>query len=507
MKINKKDCLTILLIMMLLILPACQRIAEGYEPWQVPHEELPSDDNFDEVSNSGLVFEEDVPLLTPTPNLPKVLPTLRSEAVSYTVKPGDSLAKIALAHQVSVGQILANNEIENPNLIEVGQVFKIPPSSANELASGFKIIPDSELVFSPAAKDFDIEAFIMRSQGFLARYTQEIDEEEYSGIEIVKRVAFDYSVNPRILLALLEYQNGWLTKVKQDTLAVDYPMNLKDPNRKGLYKQLAWTANELNRGYSLWEGNQVVVWVLADGSVMRIDATINSGTAGVQYLLGLVFGRDDWKQAITNDGFHQTYTQLFGNPFQYAYDPLIPGSIEQPKMQLPFQTGDAWFYTSGPHGGWGDGSAWAALDFSPMSDDYGCFESKMPVVASADGMVVRSENGAVVQDLDDDGFEQTGWTILYMHIATEDRAQVGDYLKAGDFIGYPSCEGGFSTGTHVHIARRYNGVWLSAFGETPFIMDNWIPASAGIEYDGYLSNNEQTLEAWNGRTDFNQIGR
>jgi len=142
-----------------------------------------------------------------------------------------------------------------------------------------------------------------------------------------------------------------------------------------------------------------------------------------------------------------------------------------------------------------------------MSEDYGCFESKMPVVAAADGLVVRSGNGAVVQDLDGDGSEQTGWTILYMHIATEDRAKVGVYLQAGDLIGYPSCEGGYSTGTHVHIARRYNGVWVSAYGEIPFIMDNWIPASAGIEYDGYLNNNEQTLEAWNGRTEFNQIGR
>ena len=142
----------------------------------------------------------------------------------YIVLPGDTLAKIALTHQVSVGQILANNEIENPNLIEVGQIFNIPPSSANELASGFKIIPDSELVFSPAAKDFDIEGFIIQSRGFLATYSQKVEEEELSGFEIVRRVASDYSVNPRLLLALLEYQNGWVTIRNQDSVSIDYPM-------------------------------------------------------------------------------------------------------------------------------------------------------------------------------------------------------------------------------------------------------------------------------------------
>jgi len=503
----RKICLVGFLAFLLLILSACQHKAEGYEPWQVSNETDPGEEDISEVFVGEIALEDNVPLMTPTPNLPKVLPTLRSEEVIYIVLPGDTLAKIALTHQVSVGQILANNEIENPNLIEVGQIFNIPPSSANELASGFKIIPDSELVFSPTAKDFDIEGFIIQSRGFLATYSQKVEEEELSGFEIVRRVASDYSVNPRLLLALLEYQNGWVTIRNQDSVSIDYPMNLRDPNRKGLYKQLAWTANELNRGYTLWEDNKLAVWVLADGTVMRIDATINNGTAGVQYLLGLLYGRDDWKQAISTDGLFQFYKQMFGNPFRITYEPLIPASAEQPTMQLPFRSGDTWFYTSGPHGGWGNGSAWAALDFSPMSEDYGCFESKMPVVAAADGLVVRSGNGAVVQDLDGDGSEQTGWTILYMHIATEDRAKVGVYLQAGDLIGYPSCEGGYSTGTHVHIARRYNGVWVSAYGEIPFIMDNWIPASAGIEYDGYLNNNEQTLEAWNGRTEFNQIGR
>jgi hypothetical protein len=116
-----------------------------------------------------------------------------------------------------------------------------------------------------------------------------------------------------------------------------------------------------------------------------------------------------------------------------------------------------------------------------------------------DGLIVRAENGAVVQDLDGDGSEQTGWTILYMHIESRDRVQPGTILQAGSPIGHPSCEGGISNGTHVHIARRYNGEWIPADQELPFIMDGWVSGGTGIMYDGFLSKEGITIEAWGDR--------
>jgi murein DD-endopeptidase MepM/ murein hydrolase activator NlpD len=126
----------------------------------------------------------------------------------------------------------------------------------------------------------------------------------------------------------------------------------------------------------------------------------------------------------------------------------------------------------------------------------GCAVSGEWVTAMADGLIVRSEYGAVVQDLDGDGSEQTGWTILYMHIAYWERVPEGTFLNAGEMIGHSSCEGGVSTGTHLHIARKYNGEWINSVGDFPFVMSGFQPQSDGIAYNGYLVGNGVFIEAW-----------
>ena len=130
-----------------------------------------------------------------------------------------------------------------------------------------------------------------------------------------------------------------------------------------------------------------------------------------------------------------------------------------------------------------------------------------PVLASADGVVVRSEDGELLLDLDGDGFEQTGWVLLYMHILTHERAEVGTVVAAGDRLGHPSCEGGIATGTHLHFARKYNGEWISADRSIPLNLDGWIASSETYPYDGYLTKDEQQVEACACRNDFNQISR
>ena len=447
------------------------------------------------------------PVLTPTPDEAHSLPPLRMEPKNYVIQAGDSLGSIARENGVSVDMLVQENSISNPDLISVGQGLVIPAPTPSGTGPSFKVIPDSELVYGPASASFDIAGFLQSQGGFLASYYEEVDGVSQTGAQVIQRVADDFSVNPRLLLAVLEYQSGWVTKRDIPETERDYPVGLQDQWRKGLYKQTAWAANQLNRGFYLWRVNGVAAWLLADSSLVAVNPTINAGTAGVQNLFSGIEGRPDWERAVSESGLFATYVRLFGYPFNQAVEPLLPPDLAQPTLQLPFEPGKSWAFTGGPHGGWADGSAWAALDFAPPGDALGCVQSDDWVTAMADGQIVRTGNGAVIQDLDGDGLEQTGWSVLYMHIETRDRVQPGTFLKAGDRVGHPSCEGGVSSGTHTHLARKYNGEWIPADQDLPFVLDGWVSHGNGYEYDGTLTKDGQVVEAYAGRSETNGIQR
>lgn len=429
------------------------------------------------------------------------------ETKEYTVQPNDTLGLIARKYGVNLTSLIEANSLLDPDHLEVGQVLTIPAGEPLPPGPDFKIIPDSELVYSPASVGFNIPAFVNQHNGYLNHYREELDKRSYTGANIVARVAMENSVNPRLLLAVLEYQSGWVTQPNPELRSRDYPMLYMDKSRIGLYRQLSWAANNLDRGYYVWRAGGAANYILIDDSVIPPASTLNAGTAGVQYFFSLLYGNEDWQKAVSEKGLYTTYNNLFGYPFDYAIEPLLPADLAQPLMQLPFEPDNTWSFTGGPHGGWADGSGWAAIDFAPPGEAQGCVERDAWVVAVADGLILRADIGAVVQDLDGDGNEQTGWTVLYMHIATRDRVEPGAYLKAGERIGHASCEGGYSTGTHLHLARRYNGEWIPADGPLPFILDGWVSSGDGVYYNGFLKKNGVVVEAWEERRTENQISR
>ncbi len=77
----------------------------------------------------------------------------------------------------------------------------------------------------------------------------------------------------------------------------------------------------------------------------------------------------------------------------------------------------------------------------------------------------------------------------------KDRIPAGTWVERGDLLGHPSCEGGFSTGTHLHFARKYNGEWIMADGPLPFVLSGWTVHAGEKAYDGTLTRGERTVPA------------
>lgn len=445
--------------------------------------------------------------LTPTPDPVREPPSQEALPEWYVVQPGDSLNRIAGAFGVGLPQILSDNGLSNPDFLAVGQVLHVPTPFPQPPSPSFKIVPDSELVYGPGSMDFDVEAEVARWQGALYSYREFADGRERSGAELVELTAANHSISPRLLLAVIEYQSGWLTRPDPPPERAIYPLGFARYGSEGLYRQLMWAADELNRGYYLWRAGWAGPYILVDGTAVPPGPGINAGTAAVQHLFAQLYPVDIWRSVIGEAGFPRVYEILFGSPFGRSFEPLVPDDLTQPDLQLPFEEGRTWSFTGGPHAAWGNWAAWAALDFAPPGDALGCVQSNEWVVAAADGPVIRTDYGLVIQDLDGDGREGTGWVLQYLHVESRDRVAEGTFLHAGDRIGHPSCEGGVSSGTHLHFSRKYNGEWIAADGNIPYVLDGWLSSGWGSAYDGTLTRGAWELEACACRAAGNQISR
>ena len=77
-----------------------------------------------------------------------------------------------------------------------------------------------------------------------------------------------------------------------------------------------------------------------------------------------------------------------------------------------------------------------------------------------------------------------------MHLSSYERVAAGTWLNQDDKVGHPSCEGGKSTGTHLHITRKYNGEWLGVDAPLPFILGPWEALAGPSSYQGWLRSGE-----------------
>jgi len=431
----------------------------------------------------------------PTPTLPAV--NTAGPMLVLQSSGGETLNIIAARANVSVAEIISDSILPAPNsLLPPGLLLLLPNRLPANLSPALQILPDAEVVYSPTATGFNAQDYVTQQNGYLRTYREYLASKAWqSGAQMLQSVAEDNSINPRLLLALLEYQSGWVRGQPLDFVQNDYPMGNISFQQRGYFQQLVWAASQLSVGYYGWRSGKLTEISFPDGSTLRLNPKLNAGSVALMYLFAKLYDRPLWENALQR--FAPLYAEMFGDPWERAdaFGPLLPAGLAQPPLELPFEPGAVWSFSGGPHSAWEHEGALAALDFAPASASGGCVPSDAWVVAPADGVVVRTGEGVLILDLDGDGNEQTGWNLLFLHLSDKDKPAVGSRLRKDDRLGHPSCTGGVATGTHLHLARKFNGEWALAEGPLGFNLGGWQAVDGEEPYKGLLVNGSQSIEA------------
>ena len=415
----------------------------------------------------------------------------------YRAINGDTLQAVSQRFGVEPERITSTDGLPETGMLTPGQVLEIP-NELGETRYTEILLPDSAVVNSPSARDFEIEEFILAAGGYLSEHGELVNNSWMSAADIVRKVSMENSINPRLLLSILELRSGWVYGELADREQLAYPIGFYVPDYQGLYYELVLTATHLGVGYYGWRTGDKVAITFQDGGWLRLAPGINPGTAALQTFFSKINSQEEWRNTLYGgEGFTALHAAMFGDPWSRAAQsgPLIGADLVPPDLLLPFLPGERWGFTGGPHRSWNAGSPRGALDFSPATGEPACTTSRAWATASAGGVITRVSDSVLAIDMDGDGHEQTGWVLVYLHIVPGDEMYVGKVVSADDLLGHPSCERGNSTGTHIHLARKYNGEWISAGGAFPLILSGWETQMGERNYQGTLQQGEQTITA------------
>ncbi|MEA2008478.1 MAG: hypothetical protein U9O54_05115, partial [Chloroflexota bacterium] len=189
------------------------------------------------------------------------------------------------------------------------------PTAQPTARPAYLILPDAELVYSATALDFDTSAYLREADGFLSSYEQYLMITGWTpAAKVVEMVALENSINPRLLLALLEFQSGCVFGGPLHAEDFGAAMGAEDAFRKDLYGQLVWAVHTLSEGFYGWWGGTLREWSFSDGTVYHPPADANPGTVAVQYFFAQLYDKYAWERALDPQyGFPALYEDMFGD--------------------------------------------------------------------------------------------------------------------------------------------------------------------------------------------------
>ncbi len=355
----------------------------------------------------------------------------------------------------------------------------LPRPTATAPAELAAIIDSRRFSYEPGWGTTEVQAFLDSQPGILKTASYQAGGQRIPISAAIADQTLLYSVNPKVVLTLLEMESGIVRKPSPGPNEIGWAVGYRQDKYWGVGPQVNWVTRELYR--SAREDQKYIVargW--GSYAVARVlSETVDKDTQG-------------WTFERAAAAFTKTYRELFGEDPRTA-----PGATHEvakgPFLRPPFGVANVVVSSAFDHEYPLLNETGSMLTYRAKRDqssydghdgwDY-VLGSGTPVLAAAAGRVVvagwsddgcASAAGAVVLDHDN------GYRSLYWHLSTVG-VTVGTRVVAGDQLG-KSGNTGCSLGAHLHFGLQFLGRSTDPYGWCPqgdVKGDPWAAHPAGV---------------------------
>lgn len=318
--------------------------------------------------------------------------------------------------------------------------------------------------------------------------------------ETIMHYAGYYSINPKLLISIAESKSRLATSPSKKS----YLFPFGDlSNKEGFEAQIKDVANKLSKRFYAYRklalniGNEN--YVLLNDSMPSSAATIAVASllkvSNQPEFIGTVDKRSkikdlrvglDKKKLKKNKVSITSILNSYENVFAETKDIFTQYSVEKlegkstfnplsnrvmaqnssymPNLYLPWRSGWNWQATGGAHGY--DGSSWplSSLDFAYVAGNYGWGGDK-PAVFSSHGGTVTWLSSCQMRVTHSSGLATNYYHMDNLQYRSGSKINAGTYIgEYANTKGAALCEGGQSSGPHLHISLMKNGYWESMQG-------------------------------------------